>query len=187
MAAALGLALLPRPAPPLADLGALPPFSLQERSGRTVRLDDLRGQVWVADFIFTRCAGTCPAMTARLVRLRKEVPPEILFVSFTVDPRHDTPEVLARYARDFGADERWLFLTGSQDALYRLATEGFKLAALAVPPEQQRTGGDGPFLHSSKFVLLDGGGRVRGYYDSEDETAMAQLIRDVKRIARLAG
>jgi protein SCO1/2 len=133
----------------------------------------------VADFIFTQCAGACPAMSARMARLRREVPPGVRFVSFTVDPTTDTPEVLTRYAQRFGADGDWLFLTGAPRALYDLSVGGFKLAAMEVPPAERAPGGDGPFLHSAKFVLVDAEGVVRGYYDSDDEDALRALVADV--------
>ena len=167
-----------QPAVPV--LGQVPGFDLVERSGRTLGLEALEGRAWVADFIFTSCAGVCPAMTARMARLRHEVPPEVRLVSFTVDPGHDTPDVLADYARGFGADSTWLFLTGPRDAIHDLATDGFKLAALELPPGEQSA--DGPFLHSSKFVLVDARARIRGYYDSADEQAMTALGADLARV-----
>jgi protein SCO1/2 len=137
----------------------------------------------VADFIFTRCGGACPAMTARMARLRRELPDDVRFVSFTVDPATDTPEVLARYAANFKADTRWRFVTGPQKDLYALSTDGFKLAAMEIPPSEQKPGeGDGPFLHSSKFVLVDRAGEIRGYYDSTDEDDMKDLRADVGRL-----
>lgn len=163
-------------------LGQLPDFRLQERAGGEVTLADLRGRRWVADFIFTQCGGVCPAMTARMARLRRQVPDDVRFVSITVDPAHDTREVLAEYAKRVGADSRWLFLTGAQADLYRLSTEGFKLAAAELSPEEQREGTDGPFLHSAKFVLIDGEGTIRGYYDSDDEVEMEALVRDIGRL-----
>ena len=178
-----------RPAPEPPQLGSLPDFRLVERSGRPLSLADLRGRPWVADFIFTQCGGACPAMTARMARLRRDVSPDVQFVSFTVDPAHDTPEVLARYAATFRADEGWLFVTGPAKDLYALSVAGFKLAAMEVPPADQpptddrgrwmqAAGGDGPFLHSSKFVLVDGAGVIRGYYDSTEEAAMRTLAAD---------
>jgi protein SCO1/2 len=170
-----------RPEPP--QLVTLPDFRLTERSGRSVGRDDLRGRPWIADFIFTQCGGICPAMTARMARLRREVPSGVRFVSFTVDPATDTPEVLRGYAQRFGADGDWLFLTGEQKALYDLSVGGFKLAAMEVPAGERAAGGDGPFLHSAKFVLVDGAGVVRGYYDSEDEESLRALVADVRAIA----
>ncbi len=159
-------------------LATLPPFELLERSGRPVTLETLRGRTFVADFIFTRCTGICPAMTARMARLRAELPAAVRLVSFTVDPEYDTPEVLSRYAQKWGATEDWLFLTGPPDALERLASEGFRLG-LAPDPAAD---GDAPLVHSPRFVLVDGLGRVRGYYDSADETAMKSLVADARRL-----
>lgn len=171
-----------RRAAPLPEYGPLPAFALTERGGRTVRLDDLRGRPWVADFIFTRCAGICPAMTARLARLDRDLPAAVRAVSISVDPAHDTPAVLAEYARRAGASADWLFLTGPQKDVYDLSVGGFRLAAEALPPGQ--AGPDGPFLHSSKFVLVDARGVIRGYYDSADEEAMRRLAADAGRLAR---
>lgn len=178
LAAVAGLARA-RAREPLPVLGQLPPFTLVERSRRPVSGEELRGRPWVAAFIFTRCGGACPAMTARMARLRRELPGEVALVSFTVDPAHDTPEVLDRYARAAGAGGDWLFLTGEREQLYRLAREGFKLGVEEVPPEQQDAWGDGPFLHSSHFVLVDRRGRVRGYYDSTEAAALESLRRDL--------
>lgn len=162
-------------------MSPLPAFALVEADGHTLTGDDLRGRPWVADFIFTRCGGVCPAMTARMAALRRESPEDVVFVSITVDPAHDTPEVLGRYARHAGAGSGWLFLTGERDALYRLAIEGFKLGVEEVPRERQ-PGGDGPFLHSSHFVLVDRRGFIRGYYDSADEDALGRLRRDLAAV-----
>jgi protein SCO1 len=163
--------------------GRLPEFSLQDQYGHPATLAGLKGTIWVADFIFTHCGGACPAMTARMARLRREVPDEVAFVSFTVDPANDTPEVLARYAANFKADARWRFVTGPQKDLYALSTGGFKLAAMEVPASEQKPGeGDGPFLHSSKFVLVDRFGDIRGYYDSTDEDDVTKLPADIARI-----
>lgn len=179
---ALAAACVPTGREEVPRLGPLPEFSLQDQRGQPVTLAGLKGRVWVADFIFTRCGGACPAMTARMARLRREVPDETAFVSFTVDPANDTPEVLARYAANFKADERWRFVTGPQKDLYALSTDGFKLAAMEVPPSQQKGEGDGPFLHSSKFVLVDRFGEIRGYYDSTDEDHVKKLRADIGRI-----
>jgi protein SCO1 len=176
----LGRALTRREPPPV--LGQVPPFDLIERSGRALTANDLRGRPWVADFIFTRCGGACPAMTARMAALRRDTPDDVTMVSFTVDPAHDTPAALARYAERAGAGASWLFVTGGRDALYRLAIDGFKLGVEEVPPEQQVVGGDGPFLHSSHFVLVDRANRVRGYYDSTDEERLARLRRDLAAV-----
>jgi cytochrome oxidase Cu insertion factor (SCO1/SenC/PrrC family) len=115
----------------LQDLGALPDFSLTERSSRRITLTDLRGKVWIADFIYTHCTDTCPLQNAEMARLQAEfsVEPGLRLVSITVDPAEDTPAVLSEYAARFGADRlRWLFLTGKKEALYALARDGFHLS-----------------------------------------------------------
>jgi protein SCO1 len=163
-------------------LFTLPEFTLVERSGRPATLAALRGRPWIADFIFTRCGGACPAMTARMAALRTRLAgTPVGFVSFSVDPVNDTPEVLARYASAAGAGPDWWFVTGPMRDLHALSTAGFKLAAMENPPGAETA--DGPFLHSSKFVLVDGEGAIRGYYDSEDEAARRALEADARRLA----
>src|ERR1700756_190525 len=106
----------------------LPDFSLIDQNGNRVTLHDLAGKVWVADFIFTNCGGTCPLMTDKMRKLQEALPPDIYFVSFTVDPTRDTPKVLAAYAEEHRADRgRWMFLTGDKEALYDVCVKGFKL------------------------------------------------------------
>jgi protein SCO1/2 len=160
----------------------VPAFSLVERSGRPATLVALRGRPWIADFIFTRCGGVCPAMTARMAALRKRLAgTPVGFVSFSVDPSTDTPEVLRAYAAAAGAGDDWWFVTGPVRDLHALSTDGFKLAALENAPGEETA--DGPFLHSSKFVLVDRDGAIRGYYDSEDEAAVRTLEADARRLA----
>jgi protein SCO1/2 len=181
--ASLGAALLyaaSRSAPP--RYREVPAFSLTAQDGSPFTRETLSGHVVIVDFIFTRCTGTCPAMTTEMALLQAAAPAGTRFVSFTVDPRFDTPEVLSRYARDHRAREGWWFVTGSPAALYTLATEGFSLMAMEVPEVERKTGDDGPFLHSAKLVLLDSGGFIRGYYDSEDPVARRRLLRDVARL-----
>jgi protein SCO1/2 len=172
-----------RRGPDLPRYYAVPAFDLVERSGRPATLAALRGQPWIADFIFTRCGGICPAMTARLAALRSRLlGTPVRFVSFSVDPVHDTPEILARYAEAAGAGSDWWFVTGPMPALHALSTQGFKLAAMEAGPGAPSA--DGPFLHSSKFVLVDAEGTIRGYYDSEDDAALRALEADARRLAR---
>jgi protein SCO1 len=170
-----------RGARPLPVHGAVADFALTERSGRPVTRAELAGRVWIADFIFTRCQTICPRMTAAMAALATGLAetPEVRFVSFTVDPAYDTAFVLADYAARYDADpERWLFLTGEKGAIYPLLADSFHLTA---------EGADGAFTHSSRFVLVDGAGRIRGYYDSTDAEAMRRLGADVRRLRRELG
>ena len=164
----------------LSELAAdqqLPDFSLTDQRGAPFALSDLQDKVWVADFIFTSCGTICPPMTIEMARLQDEFAAEDLhFVSFSVDPERDTPEVLFRYADYYGADgDHWSFLTGQKEAIYQLAHEGFNLA----------TGHRGSeILHSTRFVLVDQNQQVRGYYDSRSKTHLQQLRRDMQTLLR---
>ncbi len=144
-------------------IGDVPAFSLIDQTGRKVTLDDLKGKIWVADFIFTTCGGPCPIMTKRMRELHEAIYSRglknVITVSFTVDPETDTPEVLTEYSRQFKADSLdWLFLTGDTLSIYDLSTNGFKLHA--APGE-----GDHQVEHSPRFVLVDHRGRIRSYYE----------------------
>ena len=161
-------------------LGEVPDFALVNRDGQPVRRADLAGAPWIADFIFTRCGASCPMMSLRMARLERELPADlgVRFVSISVDPEHDTPEVLQEYAESFGAPGRWLFLTGDKPQIYRLSKEGFKLAlddAMPVSPDE-------PILHSTRFVLVDGQGKIRGYYEAFDEEALKKLRADLEAL-----
>jgi protein SCO1/2 len=166
--------------PPPPVLLTLPEFTLTNRDGRTVRSADLRGEPWIASFVFTRCRGACPMIVERMRALGESTPTLPRLVSFSVDPEFDTPAVLADWARERGIDDpRWLLLTGERAAVYSLVRDGFKLA---VGP-QAEANSDEPILHSSRLVLVDGQGRVRGTYDAFDDERQAALRRDAARVA----
>jgi protein SCO1 len=166
---------------PLPVLAEVPEFTLTEASGEKIALADLRGKPWVADLIFTSCAGVCPRMTQSMAALRKSTTdvPGLRFVSFSVDPETDTPEVLREYAARFVDDRSgWLFLTGDEAAIRRVAAEGFLLPV----QDGDVARGDEAVLHSSRFVLVDAAGRVRGTYDVDDSEAMLALRGDLRRL-----
>ena len=140
-------------------------FALTERSGHQVTADDLRGKVWIASFIFTRCSGPCPQVTAAMADLQTEFAgqPDVHLVTFTVDPEYDTPKILTQYADRFHADpDRWLFLTGKESDVYRLLRDGFKVGASknadAAPGEA--------VSHDTHLAVVDRDGHVRGYYSA---------------------
>jgi protein SCO1/2 len=165
--------------PPI--IAELPAFTLVERSGEPLSRDDLAGRPWVADFIFTRCSGMCPALSVRMAELRRRMRDEGLqarLVSFSVDPQYDTPAVLREYASRYAADDGWLFVTGGRDALYRLIGEGFRLSVAERSPDEADTGGE-LITHSDRFVLIDAEGRIRGYYHGTDVDAVASVLRDL--------
>jgi protein SCO1/2 len=162
---------------PLPVLGNIADFELTAHSGApfaSARM--LAGKVWVADFIFTHCNGPCPRMTSQMRQIQERLSSEsdVRLVSFTVDPKRDTPEVLAAYARRQGArDGVWHFLTGELDRLHHLARYQFRIGNV-----------DGALDHSTRFVLVDRRGRIRGYYRSFDDDMVARVAADARRLAR---
>ena len=166
----------PKPATP--EYGSVPDFTLTERNNRKVSRQDLAGKVWVADFIFTHCAGVCPVMSSNMRKLQDRLPAEIHLVSFSVDPGNDTPEVLTEYANRYGADrDRWLFLTGDPEVLQKLSINGFKLALDTTNGTEAE-----PITHSSRYALVDKEGRIRGYYGTEEPDALDRLVEDAKKL-----
>jgi protein SCO1 len=164
-------------AKPLPVLGALPDFTLTNQNGQTVTLASFRGQVWIADAIFTRCPGQCLLMSAHMTEIEHSLPSgtPIQLVSFTTDPAFDQPPVLKKYGDRFGAsDNHWSFLTGDKNTLHKVEVDGLKLPVLDKPAGEQESAND-LFIHSEKFVLLDKLGRIRGYYDGQEQAAAAQV------------
>lgn len=181
---AIGINALPTREPELPVLATIPEFELTDASGKTISRKDLAGAPWVGDLIFTSCAGVCPRMTTEMGRLEQESRDvgRARFVSISVDPETDTPAVLEEYAEKAGANrERWYFLTGERDEIYSLAKEGFLLPAEEGDPAQ----GDEAVIHSSRFVLVDREGKVRGTYDSRDAEALLRLRGDLRRLGDL--
>jgi cytochrome oxidase Cu insertion factor (SCO1/SenC/PrrC family) len=167
-----------KPLEGLQRYGSVPQFSLVERSGKATTLADLRGSIWIADFIYTTCQDTCPMQTAEMAQLQEQWKDKagLKLVSFSVDPEKDTTEVLSRYANRYKADaQRWLFLTGAKEEISRLVQEGFRLSAVALSSDSNK---DSVIMHSPRFVLIDKQSEIRGYYDSRDPQAMQRLKKD---------
>ncbi len=174
MLAALVLAGCGSRAAKLDKFGEIPSFTLTDQHGNAFSADGtLRGKVWIADFMFTSCEAACPLMNTRMNAIQAELAKEgIQLVSFTVDPDHDTPEVLDAYAKRSKAIEGvWHFLTGDQKALDELCSDGFHLGFV-----------DGSLEHSSKFVLVDENMQIRGYYSSLQQENIPDLIADARAL-----
>jgi protein SCO1/2 len=151
--------------------GQVADFTLTNQNGQQVLLANLRGQVWVADVIFTRCAGPCLKMSRQMKELQQSLPETspIKLVTLTTDPDFDTPQVLKTYAQRFGADSnRWIFLTGPKKAVMDVAVGSLKLTALEKKPEERETPVD-LFIHSTIFVLIDKRGQLRGIFETAGE------------------
>ena len=159
----------------LAVFGQAPEFSLTERSKAPFSNANLKGKPWIADFIFTSCAGQCPVMSLHMKRLQTLFPKEtgMQLVSFTVDPDRDSPEILSEYANRYEAKpDQWFFLTGPKTEINRIL-KGFLLS-----------GAEEPAMHSTRFILVDRQGKIRGYYDSAEPTSLNQLIHDAKLLLK---
>lgn len=172
------------PAPPPV-LGQLPPYSLIDTTGRDFGSRELAGQVYVTDFIFTRCTSICPllsrAMASLQARFREAGVEGVHLVSISIDPEYDTPARLAEYAAEHGADPaRWTFLTGAKEQIVDLVVGGFK-SAVGEPVQAAEDLVD--IAHAGHFVLVDGSGRVRGYYGT-DEAGLDEVFHRAQHVLK---
>lgn len=160
----------------LPNYGAVPSFTMTDSEGHAFDSRALSGKVWIVDFIYTRCPAECPLMTARMHKLQQQVKgdKDLQFISISVDPQHDTPSVLNEFAHRFGgpADD-WTFLTGSSGTVHVLAYQTFHIGDLISRMD-----------HSTKFVLVDRRGNIRGYYSSFENDALKVLLKDAASLQR---
>ena len=181
--AASGLQASDQESTELPVLATLPPFSLTDESGQKFGTDQLNGKTWIGNFIFTRCPSTCPVQTANLTKLQRQFKKldgweNIQLVSFTVDPNYDTSAVLADYAKRANADpEHWHFLTGSREDIWSLCKKGFKLAVADAPPEANNL-----IMHSPMFVLVDGQGRIRGFFNGTKKDGITAISASLQQL-----
>ena len=164
----------------VSSYGLVPSFQLTNQNGQPFGSPQLSGKIWIADFIYTTCPGPCPMISSRMSELQKPLDKsDVHLVSFSVDPEKDAPEVLRRYAEKLQAEPgRWDFLTGPKSVIYKLSHDGFKLAvsdgsdALGLP------------VHSTRMVLVDRHGQIRGYYDATEPEAITKLLADTNHLLR---
>jgi protein SCO1/2 len=162
--------------------GEVPDFALVEKNGYPITKADLLGNNWIADLIFTRCQGQCPFMTQKMIELRKRVPKneKLKWVSISVDPSWDTPQVLSEYAKKYHADfDDWLFLTGDKEKVFSLIRKGFRLGL-----EEEGGSVAEPIIHSNRFILVDREGKICGMYPATDEEALQKLQQDVMKLLK---
>jgi protein SCO1 len=164
-------------------------FTLTNQEGNVTTLADLSNHVWIADIIFTRCAGNCPIMSTQMKSLQDALPStsQAKLVTLTTDPDYDTPSILNRYGERYGADfQRWTFLTGDKGELAGLATGSLKLGSTPVSPPD-RTNSVNLFVHSTIFVVVDKQARLRGSFQTEGQDVdwakiQPQIIATVKEL-----
>ena len=155
----------------------IPDFSFVNQYNETITQKTVENKIYVADFFFATCQSICPQMSSQLVNVQKafEKDNDILILSHTVNPLHDTVEVLKGYAQSYGAEKnKWHFLTGNKKEIYAIAKDGYLINAL------EDDGTPEGFLHSELFLLIDKQKRIRGMYDGTDSVAVAKLITDIK-------
>ena len=159
--------------PPLLIYGTVPDFALTNQSGRVVALSDLRGKVWVADIIFTRCPGLCAKMTGQMSQIQAGLPADlpVKLISLTADPDFDTQEVLKRYGERFGATAG------------RLATKGLLLVLEEVKPEQRQSEND-LFVHSTLFVVVDKQGRIRASFEGLEPSSRQKILQAIEDLLK---
>lgn len=156
-------------------------FTFTNHEDKSLGLSDLKGKVWVADFIFTNCTTICIPMTSNMVKLQKMAKDEniknIEFVSFSVDPNVDTPKVLTEYGKQYNADmKNWHFLTGySQEEIEKFALKNFK--ALVKKPKT-----DDQVIHQTYFYLVNQEGKIMKYYSGVAEIPFDEIIKDIKTL-----
>lgn len=174
---------------PPPELARLPSFELTDAQGRPFTAEDLEGDVWIADFIFTSCPTYCPVLTEKLAEIRdrlEEHRGKVRYLSISVDPETDTPEVLRGYAEDHGiAHDDWVMLTGETEQVTDVVVEGFK-TPMGEPKPKKGEEGVYTILHARHFVLIDRDRRIRGYYRTEPDT-VDELVRDAEHLAEAEG
>ncbi|PYK04462.1 MAG: hypothetical protein DME67_07910, partial [Verrucomicrobia bacterium] len=164
----------------VSSYGTVPSFQFVNQNGQPFGSAQLAGKIWIADFIYTTCPGPCPMISSRMNELQKPLEKtDVHLVSFSVDPEKDTPDVLHRYAEKLQVEPgRWDFLTGPKSAIYKLSHDGFKLAISDGSDAQ------GIPVHSTRIVLVDRHGQIRGYYDATEADAVTKLVADTNHLVR---
>ena len=166
----------------LEALTKIPDFSLTDQDGDPFGSPELYGKIWVALFVYTRCPGPCPKLVQDAKNLRTRLGaigehPDLHWVAISADPEHDSPEVLRAYAKRQAVDaDNWQWLTGPREKVEALIRRGF-MVALSDNPDP--TSSAGPIIHSLRMILVDGDGKVRGYYDSRDAEDTEELKRHI--------
>jgi len=172
------------PDPPEVMFALPADYVLVDQQGRPFSPETLRGKVWVAGFVFTTCPSSCPVVTQAMHDLRARFDRygvDVEMVSFTVDPKADTPEVLAQYMADQALpSEHWRFVTGEPQAVLGLVRSGFKLGVGQREADAEGVAYD--IAHSTKLALVDGDGGVRGFYGISDEHGTDEIFERAQHV-----
>jgi protein SCO1/2 len=173
--------------PPM--LGEIPAFTMMDQDGRPVTRESLRGQTLIVDFFYASCPASCPRLSNQMAEFQRKIaerseargePLPVHLISITLDPENDTPDVLRSYAQRYSSGRgRWSFLSGRSEDLDHVVVKGFKVRYERAEPSL----GIGAIMHGEWFVLVDGLGRIRGYYQIGSEERMRKLVRDAEEMA----
>lgn len=187
---ALGLALIAalavvgcskRSAKDVPVLNQLPEFSLLDQNEQTFDRASMEGRLSVSAFVFTHCRSSCPRITAHMKGLQSRLSdvPSVQFVSVSVDPRNDTPEVIKAYMTKNELDEtNWRFVTGEEEVIRRVVIDGFRVG---LGDADSEAAGAEEIMHSNSFVLVDQEAQVRGYYRANND-GIGDLERDLRAL-----
>lgn len=175
--------------PDLATIGEVPSFSFTDQNGKTITNEDYKGKVYVVEFFFTTCPTICPIMNRNMVKIQDEFygNPNFGIASFSINPETDTPEVLKKYADEYGVtNPNWHMMTGDREKIFQLANKGFNLY-VGINPEVE-----GNFQHSGYFALVDQNGMIRSrkdefgnpivYYNGLDQKELQLLKEDIRKL-----
>lgn len=177
---AIVLSACSQPRIPLGSFKTVADFTLTDQNGKPFDSAlQLKGKVWIANFIFTSCSGPCPRMSSQMSQVQQAIEslPDVRIVSFTVDPKTDTPERLAGYAKYYGAKAgRWFFLTGTPEDLNKLSYDAFQLSRVTDQID-----------HSTRFVIVDRQGKIRKYYETTDNFRPAAIAKDAGSLSEETG
>ena len=154
----------------------IPDFAFINQKGDTVTQKNVAGKIYVTDFFFTSCPTICPVMKRQMIKVYDKIKdnPEVKILSHSIDPVHDTPAVLDKYAQDLGVQgTQWEFLTGSKEKIYDIGQGSYLVTA------KEDDTAEGGYIHSGAFVLVDKDRRVRGMYDGTTDEGAKKLMNDI--------
>ncbi|MCE6989889.1 SCO family protein [Dyadobacter sp. CY323] len=157
----------------------IPAFAFISQNGDTITEKAVEGKIYVTDFFFTTCPTICPVMKRQMTKVYNAYKgnPELLILSHSIDPEHDTPQVLNKYAQDLGVNgDQWLFLTGQKEKIYEIGQKSYMATA------KEDKSAEGGYIHSGAFILVDKDRHVRGMYDGTTEEGTEKLISDIQKL-----
>jgi protein SCO1/2 len=154
----------------------IPDFSFVNQKGDTITQNIVKNKIYVTDFFFTSCPTICPVMKRQMIKVYEKFKdnPDVMILSHTIDPEHDTPEVLNKFAGDLGiTGNQWQFLTGPKEKIYEIGQGSYLVTA------KEDATAEGGYIHSGAFILVDKDRRVRGMYDGTTEEGTTKLMEDI--------